>query len=301
MCIRDRADVTTDPIERQRLLTFAVAGGGFAGTETVAELFDLAHSTLRYYPRVPIGELRFVLVHSGQRILPEIGPELADYALEKLRGRGIEFHLGVRVASATADTLTLNDGTAIHNDTFVWTAGNRPNPLLAGLKCEHGGNGGIIAQPTMAVEGLDGVWALGDNASIPDPFSEDGYYPPTAQHALRQGKVLADNIVATVTGRPPKSFKFKAIGILVALGHRTAVAEVRGIRFSGIVAWLFWRSVYLSKLPGLEQKARVLFDWTLDLFFPRDITLTDNAIIETPPAKPPTESPKKFPTESNVR
>ena len=271
----EQADAEQDPAERRRMLTFAVAGAGFAGTEMIAELYDLAFSTLRYYPKVPIGELRFVLVHSRDRILPELGPELADYALTKLRDRGIEMRLGVRVAAASASSMSLSDGTEIETRTLVWTAGNRPNPLLQSIGADLTDSGAIPASSELQVIGRANVWAVGDCAQIPDPDQPGAFYPPTAQHASRQGKTLADNIVSVIRGRAPKPFRFKAIGTLVALGHNTAAAEIRGRRFSGLLAWMMWRAIYLAKLPGIEKKVRVLFDWTVDLFFPRDIVLVD--------------------------
>ena len=270
----ERADVEADPDERRRQLTFVVAGGGFAGTEMIAELFDLVHNALRYYPNVPTDALRFVLVHSRDRILPEIGSELADYALRKLRARGIEFLLETRVAGATPEAILLGDGTTVQTRTLVWTAGNQPNPLLATLPCERTRAGALLADSMLRIAGHENLWAVGDCAQIPDPDEEGTYYPPTAQHALREGKAVAENIAAVERGEPPKPFRFKTIGVLVGLGHRTAVAEIRGWRFSGLLAWFLWRGVYLSKLPGLEKKVRVMFDWTIDLLFPRDIVLT---------------------------
>lgn len=269
----ERADIETDPVERARQLTFVVAGGGFAGTETIAELFDLVHNARRYYPHLRPEELRFVLVHSRDRILPEIGPELADYALTKLRNRGIEFRLETRVAGATADAMLLAGDETIPSRTVVWTAGNQPHPVLAELPVERNRAGAIVVDDTLRVPGHPELWAVGDCAEIPDPLT-DGVHPPTAQHALREGKALAGNIAAVVAGRDPTPFRFRAIGILVALGHRTAVAEIRGRRFSGLLAWMLWRGIYLAKLPGLEKKIRVLLDWTIDLLFPRDIVLT---------------------------
>ena len=278
----ERAEIEPDPAERRRLLTFVVAGGGFAGTETVAELFDLARSVRRYYPHLERQDFRFLLVHGGDRILPELGAELGAYALEKLRRRGIEFLLGRRVAGATSDAVLLDDGSEVPTRTFVWTAGNQPNPLLKTLPCEQNRGGQVVVDGTLRVQGLDDVWAVGDCAQIPDPYNEGQFYPPTAQHALREGKVVAENIVAALRGESLKEFRFRTIGTLVALGHRTAVAEIYGVRFSGLVAWLMWRSIYLSKLPGMERKVRVTLDWALDLFFPRDIALTSSV---SPPAE----------------
>jgi NADH:ubiquinone reductase (H+-translocating) len=266
------ADAEPDPTRRAQQLTFVVAGGGFAGTELVAELFDLVHSVLHYYPSIGREEPRFVLVHSRGRILPELGPELAGYALDRLQARGIRFRLSTRVAGATPDAMLLEGGGRIPTRTLVWTAGNRPNPILGMLPAERTPTGAVVVDPTLRVAGLDGVWAIGDCAAIPTP--QGGTYPPTAQHALREGRLVARNVAAALRGRPPKPFRFRTIGTLVALGHRSAAAELRGRRFSGLLAWLMWRAVYLAKLPGFERKARVLLDWTIDLFLPRDIVLT---------------------------
>jgi NADH dehydrogenase len=290
IALLERADAETDPAERGRMLTFVVAGGGFAGTEMIAELFDLVHSVLRYYPSISPDEPRFVLVHSGTRILPEISPALADYALRKLRDRGIEFTLGVRVAGARADAVLLPEGREIPTRTIVWTAGNQPHPLLATLPYPRGRTGAVVVDHALRVEGATAIWAVGDCAQVPDPNAADRFCPPTAQHALRQGATAAENIAAALRGQPPRPFRFRTLGMLVALGHRTAVAEIRGLKFSGFLAWIMWRTVYLSKLPGLEKKVRVALDWLLDLIFPRDIVLTAGAaptLSELTGAEPP--------------
>jgi NADH dehydrogenase len=276
----ERADVEVDPEERRRQLTFVVAGGGFAGAEMIAELRDLAHSVLRFYPQIHRRELRFVLVHSGERILPELSGDLAAYALRKLEARGITFCLGRRVAQLSPEHVVLSDGSQIETRTLVWTAGNRPNPLLTGLPCERNRAGALVVERTLQVKGFANLWAVGDCAEIPDADHESAFYPPTAQHAIREGKVAADNIAGLLQGRPPRPFRFQTIGTLVALGHRTAVAQVRGRKFSGFFAWFLWRTVYLGKLPGLEKKVRVALDWSIDLFFPRDIVLTTDASMQ---------------------
>jgi NADH dehydrogenase len=283
IALLERADVEPDPQELQRQLTFVVAGGGFAGTEIVAELYDLVHSVLRYYPGIDPAALRFVLIHSRDRILPELSLELADYALHKLQARGIEFALNARVAGASAEEVMLKDGPSIPTRTLVWTAGNQPNPVLKMLPCERDERGAVIAEGTLQVKDCSNVWAIGDCAQIPDAYQEGQFYPPTAQHALREGKAVAENIVGHLRDRPLKPFRFKTIGLLVALGHRTGVAELGGRQFSGLLAWLMWRAVYLSKLPGLEKKVRVMLDWTIDLFFPRDIVLTVDTTTPTLP------------------
>ena len=272
-------DVDAEPDDEGRgsWLTFAVAGGGFAGIETIAELFDLVHGVLRYYPNIRAGDLRFVLIHSRDRILPELGAQLGDYALRKLRARGIEFMLETRVAGAAPDAVILSDGVSVPAHTPVWTAGNQPNPLLETLPCQRNRAGAVVVNGALQVEGLTNVWAVGDCAEIPDPHDEGRSYPATAQHALREGKTVAENIAATLRGKPIKQFRFRAVGVLVGLGHRTAAAEIRGWRFSGLLAWFMWRTIYLSKLPGMEKKVRVALDWTIDLFFPRDIVLTSTA------------------------
>lgn len=266
----ERADAIDDPRERRQLLTFVVAGGGFSGVETIAELADFAGSVLRYYPTIRPAETRFVLVHALDRILPEISPELAEYALRKLRSRGIEFELDARVTRATRGRVYLHDGRWISTGTLVWTAGNQPNPLVRELGCELDRRGAVVVDETLRATDTTNVWAAGDCARVPDPHTGQPY-PPTAQHALRQGRALADNIAAVLRNKPLKPLRFRTLGTLVALGHRTAVAEIRGRQFSGLLAWLMWRAVYWSKLPGTEKKVRVLLDWMIDLFFPRDI------------------------------
>ena len=253
--------------ERVALLTVVVAGGGFAGTELIAELFDLVNGVLPRYPGVGPDEPRFVLVHSGDRILPELSAELGDYALDRLRARGVDVRLGVRVVAASEGEVLLGDGARISAATFVWTAGNRPNPLVAGV--------GRVTDPQFRVLGADRVWAVGDCAQVPDVDRGGAPFPPTAQHAQRQGRHVADNIVAVLAGRAPAPFRFRTVGVLVALGHRSAAAEIRGRRFSGLLAWLLWRGIYLAKLPGIDKRARVAVDWVLDLVFPRDVVLTD--------------------------
>ncbi len=270
----ERADVEQDEAERRRLLTFVVAGAGFAGVEILASLFDMAHSIIRYYPEIPRDELRFILVHSQSRILPELTPELAAYAQGKLENRGIEFVMGARVAGATPDKVLLNDGSHLPTCTLVWTAGNQPHPLLKTLPGELDRRGAVVTDSALRVKGLNNVWAVGDCAAIPDVDSAGQPFPPTAQHALREGKVVAENITAVLCGKAPKPFRFKTIGLLVSLGHRAAAAEIFSRRFSGLLAWFMWRSIYWGKLPGLEKKMRVAIDWTIDLFFPRDIVLT---------------------------
>ncbi len=282
----------TDPQGHPGLLTIVVAGGGFAGCELIAELADFVRGALVYFPRIEPADCRFVLVHSRDRILPELGGDLAAYALERLRARGIEFRLEVRIASATPEGVELSDGTRIATRTFVWTAGNEPAPLIASVPGRRQHGSALITDGLLRVLAVDpggsedaggspatsdGIWAVGDCAAIPDPDRPGQTCPPTAQHALRQGRAAADNVLAAIGGRPGRPFAFRSLGSLVVLGHNTAAAEIRGMRFSGLVAWYLWRGIYLSKLPGIEKKVRVAFDWLLDLAVPRDIVLTRSA------------------------
>ena len=268
----EHADLQSDPSHRKAMLTFVVAGGGFAGTETAAELNDFAQTARRYYSNVRPEEVRVILVDSHNRIMPEISLKLAEYALRKLRKRGVEVRLNTRVRRATAREVELSTGENIPTMTLVWAAGVAASPLLASLPCERNKRGQVIVDESLEVPEYPGVWALGDCAQIPNPHTGK-FYPPTAQNAVREGKVVAENIDASIEGRTKRRFDFEPIGALAALGRRSAVAEIYGFRFSGFFAWWLWRTLYLLKLPGLERKVRVAMDWTLDLIFPRDISL----------------------------
>jgi NADH dehydrogenase len=266
----EHADLQSDPAARRKLLTFVVAGGGFAGVETLAELNDFVRGARRFYPNVRDEDVRMVLVHSGPRILPEVSESLSAYALSKLRSRGVEVLLTTRVRSCNADRVLLSSGEELPAGALVWAAGTAPSPILEKLNLPRTKSGRIDVDAAMAVKARPGIWAVGDSASIPDVMT-GGLCPPTAQFALRQGRRLAKNIVAAMAGETPEPFRFKTLGLLAGLGRRTAVAEILGFRFSGFIAWWLWRTIYLMKLPGFERKLRVAIDWTLELFFPRDI------------------------------
>jgi NADH dehydrogenase len=253
---------------REPLLTVVVAGGGFAGVETLAAVNDFAREALRFYPNLGEQDLRMVLVHSGDAILPELGPALGAYAQKKLAERGVEVRVRSRVAAVTPGGVVLGDGTEIRTRTLVWTAGTAANPLLAGIPCAKE-RGRLVTDACLRVPEWPGVWALGDCAQVPDP--RGGFYPPTAQHALRQGARVARNIAATLRGEAPRPFVFSALGQLAAIGRRTGVARILGLQFSGFFAWWLWRTIYLAKLPRLEKKLRVMLDWTLDVVFSKDL------------------------------
>lgn len=269
----ERADREADPATRQAMVTFVIAGGGFAGVELAGGLNDFARGMLVYYPHIPPEEVKIILVHSRETILPELSENLGKYALERMAERGVTFELNVRVADARPGVVVLSTGEEIQTETLVWTAGVRPNPVLQPLPVKRDKRGAVIVDHSLAVPDQPGLWAVGDCAAITDAKT-DQPCPPTAQFALRQAYTLAHNIHASLYGRPFNPFHFNAIGVLCVVGHHTACAEIKGFRFSGLLAWLMWRGIYLSKLPGLERQVRVLVDWVIELFFPRDIVQT---------------------------
>lgn len=268
----EHADLQEDPRTREGMLTFVVAGGGFAGVETVAELRDFAFAAQSFYRNVRPQEVKVILVHSGARILPEIGESLADYALKRLTEKGVEVRLSTRITSATAEWVELGSKERISTNTLIWTAGVKPSSLLETLPCPRTKQGTVIVNGDLEVSEYPGVWALGDCAAVPNPRTGRPY-PPTAQNAIRQGTLVADNIAARLRNEPKKQFSYRPLGVLACLGRRSAVAEIWRFKFSGFFAWWLWRTIYLFKLPGLERKLRVAMDWTLDLFFRRDIVL----------------------------
>ncbi|HUP25301.1 MAG TPA: FAD-dependent oxidoreductase [Thermoanaerobaculia bacterium] len=258
---------------RSQLLAFVVAGGGFSGVEAIAELHDFVRRALRSYPGIARDECRFVLLHARERILPEMDESLALYAQSLLQRRGVELLLGARLQAATRDHAILADGTRIPTRTLVATVPSHPNPVVESLPLAKQG-GRILVDATLRAQGHDRVWALGDCALVPMPTrpgAEPSFAPPTAQHAIREGRLLADNLLAVLSGKPPRAFAFTGLGTMASLGHRKGVARVLGLRLSGFAAWWAWRTVYLMKLPGIDRKIRVGFAWALDLFFPPDL------------------------------
>jgi NADH dehydrogenase len=276
----ERANRESDPIRREALLTFVVAGGGFAGVELAGALNDFARGMLADYPKLRREELHVVLVHARERILPELSEPLANYALQRMTERGVTFKLNARLADARPGFVILKPDQEIPAQTLVWTAGTMPNPLLKTLPVEKDKRGALVVDSTLAVPGHHGVWAVGDCASVTDARNGKPC-PPTAQFALREGRTVANNIHAVLHNARLTPFHFDSLGALCVVGHQTACAELtvpfardKSVRFSGLIAWLMWRAVYLGKLPGLERKVRVLTDWVIELFFPRDIVQT---------------------------
>jgi NADH:quinone reductase (non-electrogenic) len=277
----EEADTECARAERPPLLTFVVAGGGFAGVETIASINDFLRAALPFYRNLREDMLRLVLVHPGEFILPELGEKLGRYADKKLRQRGVEIHPKCKVSAMRPSEVELTTGERITSATLVWTAGVSPNPIIDLVPCARE-RGRIKVNAHLQVEGFDGLWALGDCALVPDPAT-GGYCPPTAQHASREGKVLAHNIIASLQGKPRKAFTFKTLGQLAAIGRRTGVARILGVNFSGFFAWFLWRGIYWSKLPRVEKKLRVAIDWALDVFFSKDFVqyLDQRALAHT--------------------
>lgn len=265
----EEADIETDPETRRELLTFVVAGGGFSGVEVVAELNDFVRQGARSFRNINPAEIRVMLLHAGPLILPELPERLARFAQRLLQRRRVDIRLNTRLAGATADYALLSDGEKIRTKTLVSTVPAEPNPLVAALPCKQE-KGKIVVNEYLQLPDYPEVWALGDCAWVPDRKTGQAC-PPTAQHAVRQAKCLAQNIAATLRGRPKHAFTFQALGKLASLGHRSAVAEVLGFKFSGFFAWFLWRTIYLNKLPGLDRQLRVATDWFLDLLLPPDI------------------------------
>ena len=265
------ADLEEDRESRRKLLTFVVVGGGYTGIEVAAELNDFVESSQRFYKSVGTDEVKVLVVDPGTRIMHEMSEGLADYGLNLLRKRGMEFLLQTRVKAVTSDRVEFEDGNFVETRTPIWAAGTAPQPAVRKLPCAND-RGRIEVNQYLEVPNFPGVWALGDCAQIPDPQTGKPY-PPTAQHATREGKRVAFNVAAAVKRKDKgkKPFKYKAMGMLAPLGRRSAVAEILGLKFSGFIAWFMWRSIYLSKIPGWDRKFRVAIDWFFDIFLPRDI------------------------------
>jgi len=261
----EAADAALDEAERARRLTFVFVGAGYAGVEALAELSDLAEDALRYYPRLRATRRRWVLVDAAPRILPEIPPPLGDYAAAELRSREVEVHVETTLESVSADEAVLGDGTRIPTNTLVWTAGVAPNPLLREWSLPLDERGRVEVDELLRVRGHEHVWALGDCARVPNTRS-DRPDPPTCQHALRQARRLARNLVG-----PPEPYGYRMLGQVATLGRHKGIAEVLGLRLRGFLGWWVTRSYHLYQLPLAQRKARVVVDWTVSLFFRRDI------------------------------
>ena len=266
------ADVTIDPIERKRLLTFVFVGGGFTGVEAAGEMADFFRSTARFYPTIAPGDIDVYLIEGGKKLLPDLQDGMGEYSAKALTRRGVHVLVESFVAGADEIGLQLKDGTIIPTATIVWSAGVKPSPVVAGLAIGSGRGGSVVVDDDLSVPNHPGVWAIGDCASIPDPDAPGKNYPPTAQHAIREGPLLGGNIIAHLRGEPTKRFRYRSMGMMASIGARRGVAGIQGkVLITGFLAWVLWRTYYLLRLPGLDRQLRVAFDWTLGLFFPRDI------------------------------
>ncbi len=268
----DVAESATDPDLRRRALTFVFVGGGYAGVEALAELEDMARDAVRYYERIDPVDMRWVLVEATGRILPEVGEDMGRYTVEQLRRRGIDLRLGTLLRSAVDGHVVLSDGAELDTNTLVWTAGVKPHPLLAStdLPCDEKGR--LRATPYLTVDGVDAAWTAGDCAAVPDLTRAPGILcGPSAQHAVRQARHLADNIVAALHGRPLREYRYRYAGSVASLGLHQGVAQVYGVRLRGWPAWFMHRTYHVSRVPTWNRKARVVADWTLGLFFRREV------------------------------
>jgi len=265
----EAAALTDDPWMRKRLLTFVVVGAGHAGTELMAALEELTRGILlRHYPSIPESAVRLVLV--GSAVLPQTATNLAAYAKDQLVARGIEIETN-RAAGVSADGLKLQDGRIIPSDCVIWTAGNRVSPVVANLSLPKTRDGRLLVNEFFEVQGARNLYALGDNAAQTDPHAGQPYVA-TAQVAIRQARALGRNLEAELSGRDRTPFRFRLLGEMVPLSRRTAVADLRGVKMLGFPAWFLWKTVYMLKLPTLAARVRVVLDWTVELFFERDVS-----------------------------
>ncbi len=266
----EMANATGDAGLRDELLTFVFVGGGYAGLEALAELQDFAADAMQHYPSARLHGMRWVLVEAADRVMPEIDRDLADYAVRELRGRGIDIKMSTQMKEVTATSATISTGETIPTRTVVWTAGVTPNPSLRKLAVPLDDRGRIPVDATLGVDGMEGVWSLGDSAAVPDPTG--GTCPPTAQHAVRQAPVVANNIGAAVGIGSGSTFEYRGRAAFVNLGRYKAVGKIGDRKFRGFPAWWLARSYHMSQIPGTPRKIRAVLDWTASLPFSRDLS-----------------------------
>jgi NADH:ubiquinone reductase (H+-translocating) len=284
------AAVEPEPARRARDLTFVFVGGGYAGVEALSELRGLAQDALRYYPGLRGVPQRWVLVDAAPRILADIPSRLGRYATDALTRWGVELRLGTRLVQVADGRVTLSDGTEMDAGLLVWTAGVKASPLAGQLGLPLDGRGRVRVAPTLQVDGHPDVWALGDCAAVPNAAMPGQLDPPTSQHALRQARRLAANLRAAQDGRPMQPYRFRSLGQVATLGRKQGIADLNGIRMSGLPGWLAARGVHLMQAPGASCRLRVLNDWILSLLFPGNIVafagLLDPPMIGATPARP---------------
>ncbi|MDX3097510.1 NAD(P)/FAD-dependent oxidoreductase [Streptomyces sp. ME01-24h] len=269
----DIASSTRDVEVRDAALTFVFVGGGYAGVEALGELEDMARYAVRYYHNVEAGDLRWILVEATDRILPEVGEEMGRYAIRELRGRNVDIRLNTRLMSCENRVAALDDGSRLPTRTVVWTAGVKPHPLLSRTDLPMDDRGRITCTAALRIAGTQGAWAAGDAAAVPDVTSDDpgALCAPNAQHALRQARVLADNIVATLRAQPLTDYRHAYAGSVASLGLHKGVAQIYGRKLKGYPAWFMHRAYHLSRMPTVNRKARILAEWILSGLFKREI------------------------------
>jgi NADH dehydrogenase len=264
------AESLPDDEARREYLTCVFVGAGYAGLEGIAELQDYVADVIERYPRCRVVGTRFVLVEAQERVMPEIPASLAEFATRELRGRGMEIRTSTMLASAEQDAVTLSTGERIPTRLLCWTAGVRPAQVTGALGLPLGPGGRIEVDATMKVAGSDNVWAIGDAAAVPDPAKHRrSPSPPTCQHAIRQGRRVAENVAATLRGGKPRPFRYRTLGVFVDMGQHKAVATILGVRLRGFPAWFAARTYHLAMMPGFARKIRLAVDWTVGLFFGR--------------------------------
>jgi NADH dehydrogenase len=265
------AETLEDGDARREYLTYVFVGAGYAGLEGLAELQDFTADVIDLYPRCRVTGMRWILVEATERVMPEIGPKLADFAVRELRGRGIEIRTKTTLDEVTAASARLSDGEVVSTRTLVWTAGVKPHPVIARFGLPLDERGRLVTDSRLQVQGFDNVWAIGDCAAVPDPARKGLPCPPTAQHAIRQGRVVGRNVAAALGGSGrTRKFTYKTKGVFVDMGRRKAVATTGPITWSGTPAWLLARSYHLAMMPGAGRRARLLVDWNIGLLFGRD-------------------------------
>jgi NADH dehydrogenase len=267
----DYAASVTDAEHRRRALTFVFIGGGYAGIEAFAELEDMARYATRYYDNVDPDDMRWVLIEATGRILPEVSVPMAEYTVKQLLKRNMDVRLSTRVDSLTGGHVVLTDGDEFDAETIVWTAGVKANPMLARTDLPLDEKGRLRCTADLRVEGVEDAWGAGDCAAVPDLTEPGSFTSPSAQHAVRQTKTLAANIVAAHRRRQLTDYRHKYVGSVASLGLYRGVAEVYGIKLRGWPAWFMHRTYHVSRMPTVNRKVRVLADWTLAIFFPREV------------------------------
>jgi NADH dehydrogenase len=274
----DVAATTSDPETRKCALTFVFVGGGYAGIEALAEMEDMAHDALRYYPELEPSDMHWVLVEATKRILPEVDPDMGAYTVQVLLRRNMDIRLDTRLESCVDGLVKLSDGDSFRADTIVWTAGVKASPMLINTDLPRDEKGRLRCNAKLQVVREDGsvvqgAWSAGDCAAVPDltATTPGTMTSPSAQHSVRQAPLMADNIVATLRGRPLKDYKHKHVGSVASLGLHKGVAQVYGIKLRGFPAWFMHRTYHMSRIPSLNRKIRVVVDWTLALFLKREV------------------------------